>query len=512
MKTPTTRFLLSLTTAMLGLGACQDAAQPIDEKALTQRMALYAEATIHEAGPAMSFAMADEGTVKKIMGSTSSAGSSVAPAMLAVLPPTAMLRAMVGPRVTNQMVGFAAAPSMLTTEEQFDEAGKEIRRMMQERLFVDANFESKTNDTATYLLHADPTCRPLTQDTDPVGFVPEIDASCADDFAKVAVRLAVRADGDGGRLTILIGPGRLELAAFIVHSDEIAVEVDLPKAKTAADYIQQQIPDGNPIGEFDRLAGKLRGSLKKVGSQKVTVALAILEPLDIAPKGDLELKSAATNPLIALTSSGITQTAQVQIGLGATDVGTTWDPQNMGLSNRDLHVVIGGLYGQLALDEGQKQILLTDVGIAQSKVTVRGATIVDLNLNADTMRRFSGKVTSNVDGTARLEITPKFDLSLGFDFNAVVADFTSPPDAIFAHETYGVTLANAGAATIIEEVVSSATFGGGIRIVAGTLTLAAASVPAETLTVPAGKCLTSQSPVAAGAHPILGALIVADCP
>jgi hypothetical protein len=509
MNTHSMRVGTSLFVAATALAACQNDA--IDEKTLVRQAALNAEAVVHESGLAMAYTVADDGTVKKVMGSTTSTASTVAAPMMPAGMPTAMLRAMVGPGVTSQLTG-TVMPSMMTTEEQFDQAGADLKRALMERVLVDSNFESKTNDTATYLLHPDPTCRPLPQDTDPPGFLPPISASCQDDFTKVEVRIAVKGDGDGARLTIQIGPARLELASFVIHSDEIALEVDLPKAKTASDYIYQQLPDGSPTGTYDRLAGKLRGSLKKVAPQRVTASLSILSALDIASTGGAELTSAAANPLMAFTSDGSAKTAELQLGLGATEIGTNWDPQGMGLSNRDLHVAIGGLYGKVGLDENAKHIVLTDVGIAESKITARGVTIVDLNLNADSMRRFSGKVTANADSTARLEITPKFDLSLAFDYNAVAADFSSPPDALVAHDTYGVTLGNAGATTIIEEVKSTATFSGGIKMVAGMLKLSAASVPAETVTVPEGKCLTSRNPAPAGSNTILGQLVAADCP
>ena len=73
-------------------------------------------------------------------------------------------------------------------------------------------------------------------------------------------------------------------------------------------------------------------------------------------------------------------------------------------------------------------------------------------------------------------------------------------------------LANGDASTIIEEAPSTATFGGGIKVVQGTLTLQAASVPLEAVIVETGRCLVSVKPVPAGKHPILGALAAVDCP
>jgi hypothetical protein len=316
-------------------------------------------------------------------------------------------------------------PSMMTPEEQFDDAGQELRRLMQERLFVDGNLETNAGGTATYLLHADPTCRPLPQDSDPPGTTPAIDTTCAMDFEKVAVRIALKADGDGVRFTVLIGPDRLELITVIVHTDEMAVQMNLPMAKAATDYMQTQLGEEAPVQTFERLKGTVRVSVKKTAARTVTAAYSIVDALDIATKDGPAFATAATDPLIAVTADGNRKVAHLDFGLGATTVEATWDPKGAGLANRDLHVTVGGVYGHLALDEAAKEITLNDVGIGQTKVTVRGNTIFDLNLNADTMRRFSGKVASNADGTARVEITPQVAVTFAYDYSAVAADFTT---------------------------------------------------------------------------------------
>jgi len=292
------------------------------------------------------------------------------------------------------------------------------------------------------------------------------------------------------------------------------VEIDLPKAKAAVDAINAKLgTDDSPTGSYERLTGKYQLALKLVDAQTATVSMSILEPFDIAEAGGPEVIIGKSEPLIAVTGDGVSKTGKVQVGLGATEVDTTWDPQHTRVKNRDLHVTSGGLYGTLALDETAKTITLTDVGIGETKALVRGTTIFDLNLNANQQRRFSGVVTVNADDTAHLTLQPAFDVTLGFDFNAVAADFSSPPAATIAHDTYGVSLVNAGAASALDTVKSNGTFAGGVRVDAGTLTLTAASAPAETVTVTAGQCLTSVAGGApAGKNPVLGALTAAACP
>ena len=374
------RIVVLVSLVAPALAACKGS--DIDGKAVTQQAALQAEQVVHQAGLGLGFTSASDGTLKRAMGATTTTANTTMMAPFAAsAPPPAMMRALVGPSVTAALTG-TTMPTMLTTQEQYDERGKQVRRLFQERLFVDTNFESQNGDTAIYFLHPDPTCRPLTVDTDPPGFVPPIGATCQDDFTKVEVRIAVKADGDGARFTILIGPQRFELIAFIVHSDELALEEDLPSGKAAADYIKQQVGNGAPTGSYDRLAGRFRVSVTKIADAKVTLALAILEAVDVAQTGGAEISSAATDPLFALTADGTGKTAVLQSGLGLTVVDGTWDPRATGVKNRDLHVSIGGEYGKATLDDNLKQITLTDVGIGQYKTTVRGATILDINLNA----------------------------------------------------------------------------------------------------------------------------------
>jgi hypothetical protein len=58
----------------------------------------------------------------------------------------------------------------------------------------------------------------------------------------------------------------------------------------------------------------------------------------------------------------------------------------------------------------------------------------------------------------------------------------------------------------------AAGFTGGLKVVAGTLTLATNGTPATTVTVPAGTCLTGKDPRDVGSHEVLGALDVVTCP
>ena len=540
---------LSLSSvALVPVVACQSN-RPFDEKALSTTVGTQAELMMHETGQGVAFATDDNGTVKRTMGAGSSTANGVVADRLSANQPLAnalptptpapttmstpplsrmtrlfgpaipsglgrpMLRALVGPRLATDMT-FASAPTMLSTEEQFDQYGKDLRRVMVDRLFVASNLESKSDTVATYWLHPDPTCRPLPDESDPSAPTPAISMSCQDTLTKAEIRIDLRPDGDGARMTLVVGPQKLELLSFVVHSDQFALEVDLPKAKAASDYLNAQLGDGSPSGTYERLAGKFKMYLKKDAPKTVTAGVSVLTAVDVAMMGDDAFKLAASDPAIAVTTDGNGRTATIQVGLGAMDVWTTWDPAGLGTKNRDLHETIGGIYGKAVMDDLKSRIQFTNVGIGQTKfaVTHAGATstIFDLNLNADSLRQFSGLMTLNADDTLHLELTPKLDLQLGFDYRGVAADYASPPNPLM--ETYGLALLGGGAAAILDSVKSTATTNGAIKVTAGTLTLSVGSHPDQTVTVTAGRCLVSNNPAPVGSDPVIGQVTAADCP
>lgn len=495
--------------------------QRLDEKQATETAAANAETAIQQAGKALSFIGEDDGTLKTV----SSAGTSTGTVMsqtsgemaargavaASTAMPRSMLRALVGPTMSAQVTG-TAMPSMMTVGEKFDQAASELRKLMEQRLFVDSNLEGNDGTTATYLLKPDPTCRPLPADDAPAGTVPDIDAHCQDELTKVAVRIAVTHDGDGSKLTVEIGPSRLQLVAFIVHSDFLAADVDLAMTKAASDYIEAQLGTDAPSSSYDRLTGTLRFSLKRLGDQKVMAALSVTQALDVAETNGPELITGVADPAYALTGDGVSKLATLQLGIGASEIDSRWDPNGTAAANRDEKITTGGAYGTYTLDENAKKITLTDVGMGEEKVSVHGMTILDLNLNADSMRRFSGVVTVNADDTVHVELTPGFNLNLAYDYQSIASELSSPPSAATSHDTYAIVLANGGSSAAFDTVKASGTFRGGLKVAAGTLTLSAASAPDATVTVPAGKCLSSPASAPAGTNPLLGALSVGDCP
>lgn len=513
--------LISSLTLSLAATGCSEA--PIDPDAMAEQAALHAREMVHQTGGGVSFAASDDSGLQKMFSGMAHASDGLAGNMAAAIPSamggmaaTGMMGAMSDTPMARAAAGM---PSMLTTEEQFDDTADDLRTFLRQRILTAENLETKTPDEAVYLLRGDPTCRALPRETD-AGAMPLLDLDCVEKLGKLSVRVVMRADGDGTRLVVQVGPDRLELVGLVIHSNLLAVDVDLAKAHAASDYIDATLGTGSPMGDtqFAALEGAVRLVLRKEGERKVTFGTAVTKALHIAAKdtaeGGPDVRVAPSDPLLSVSVDGVAQTAQVAFDVGAVDVRTHWEAAGMPETppNHDLHVAIGSLTGKLTFKEGVDELVATGLGIGPSRVEIREATIVDLGLNPANMRRFDLKVTLDANGEPRFEIAPRFDLAVGLHFGAISTDFDAgnQPPSWALDEIYGIRLDNGGMAADVTSKPATTTFPGGLAVGHGTLTLSSNKVP-EPVTVPAGQCLTSVSPVPAGAHPLLGALTAATC-
>ncbi|HVX94043.1 MAG TPA: hypothetical protein VHK47_03945 [Polyangia bacterium] len=513
-KVTLVRSALTLMPLAAAIG-CQST--PIDPSAMADRAALSAREIVHQTGGGVAFTQSDDSGLAKIISGMAHANDGLS-GMAAALPP-GMMSAM---STTPMAQAAAGMPSLQTTEEQFDDTADDLKLWLRERVLADFNLESKDVDQAVYLLHPDPTCRALPRAGDPPDVVPQLSSSCVDQLTKLQVRVILSADGDGARLTMVVGPDKLELSSFVIHSNLLAIETNLPKTRVATQYVDETLGQDSPMGgdQIETLTGVVRVSLEKEGDKKVTFAISVPSAIRIAtrssdgqPGPDVQL--AASDPAVSLSADGVAQTATARVNLGALDVLTNWDPPGSSVTkNRDLHVAIGALTGSTTFTEGMDQLTAKGLGIGATSVVVRNqATIFDLGLNPSDNHRFDLVVSLDGAGQPRFAVTPRFDLSMGFHFGAVANDFPreSPPASYLLDETYRILLDAGGSAATVTAAPATTTFGGGLAVGPGTLTLSSSKV-ATPLVVPAGKCLTSAANPPADAHPILGAFAVTDCP
>ncbi len=400
------------------------------------------------------------------------------------------------------------APTFLMESEEFDELATDVSVLLGERILVASNVESKTDTQVTYLLKSDPTCKPLPSKLSR-GRAPAVDPECAKNLTALQVRVVQTADGDGSRLQFLVGPARDELVVFVIRSTYLGFETNLASARKATDFANKALatPQDQLPYPLTRLEGRLRAGVEKLGPSKVKASFGVLEAVAVeASKPSFSFTTAKSDPLFTLVGDGATKAITMTVNVGATDVRATWDPKDTGVMNRDLQVSIGGIYGEASLTEASKEINFKGLGVGQTFVAVRGNHIFDMDLNPMDARKFDMKVKVGANDVPRIEIAPKFDLSLGFKLGAIASDFNEAPPSYLLAETYRVQLAAASPPAVIELVED------GIKVVAGALTISTTANSAATITVPSGSCLRSRSMPSVGAHKFLGGFQSVACP
>ena len=507
-----------LVAGMLVAAACgcgSDAAPPrkIDATTSAAQSAQYTGALVRQLGRAIAFENGDGGLVEQLKGLLGGVQLKQIPRISTPAPlPLPLLNKL----SDTPALKHTTRPRFLTLmsqEESFDETAADLESLLRDRLFAAGNVESDEGTRVTFHLKGDPTCRPLPSRI-LEGADDQVDAACASDLAKLQVRIVVQGDGDGYRFQILLGPGKLELSVFVVHSDLLAWEADLDQARKAGDFANMAL--GKQVAEvpYVSLRGRVRFALQALGEQKVRFSFGVLEAIDLQgkPEDPMSFALAKSDPAIAVTADGMAQQIALDVAWPQTDVRGPWDPMDMGARNTDLHVSLGGLTGKSNLTAGAEQVVVNGLGIGPSFVAVRNSKIAELNFNASSGRKLDLTIKQLPGDQARFELAPRMDLSLAFRFMAVAAEMDEAPPEYLMNETYTVSMS--GASPVVVETVAKSAMsatGGGFKMTAGSLTLATSASAGSTVQVPQGKCLGENPDPAMGAHPLLGAFMAVDC-
>lgn len=518
MKSAMTRwsatcFAAGLFAATAGCGSDAPPPRKIDQAQSAQQSATYTGDLLRQLGQAIRFESGDDGLIARLLGRF--AGGQ--PRRISPVPAPLPLPLLDQLSHTPALKSFRPSifSLVVTQEESFDDTAADLEALLRDRLFVAGNVEADTGTEVTYLLKGDPTCRPLPSRI-LEGAADQVDAGCAEDLAKLQVRIVVRADGDGYRFQIQLGPDRRELSVFVIHSDLLGWEADLLQARQAGDFARQALMQPEEAMPFSKLQGRVKFAVQKLGEDAVRFTFGVLAALDIQGKADepLAINLGKADPAVALTADGKAEQMTLDLAWPTTDVRAPWDPRDMGANatkNTDLHVSIGGLTGKTALSGAAEQITFTGAGFGPSFVAVRNSRIVELNLNPNHGRKLDLTVKVLPGDEARFEVSPRLDLSVAWKFNAIAADLDEVPDYL-ADETWALRLE--GATPVVVETIprTTAGFAGGFKLTGGTLSLSSTAAPAATVNVPMGKCLSENPMPPTDGHPLLGSLAAVDCP
>src|SRR5262245_2172858 len=114
--TPTRLALAMLPLLSLAGAGCSDPT-PIDPDAMATKAALSAREVVHQTGGGVSFTTSDDSGLQTIIGGMAHASDGISGGMAAAVPPP-MMAAMAGSPMAQAAAGM---PSLMTTEEQFDD-------------------------------------------------------------------------------------------------------------------------------------------------------------------------------------------------------------------------------------------------------------------------------------------------------------------------------------------------------------------------------------------------------
>ncbi|MBI5511957.1 MAG: hypothetical protein HY903_24635 [Deltaproteobacteria bacterium] len=383
-----------------------------------------------------------------------------------------------------------------------DEAAEEVRRVLEEYVFADANVEETGSDWALFRIKASTVCPKLRDEAtqacteiswgcdaygtpspdclegetqDRLDCMTRSETDFNDCMAKLdAMEIRVKVtvlDGDHNLdLELMVGPARANPIDFHLRTNSIAFDVDLAASKEALNHLASVLGEDAP-GLPAAFAGVLRFSLTKNGEQDLSAAVSILQdlniggeytdevyvPCDIDPDGNeicppptvvthhLDVKSAAADPLLSLRVQALEQKLTVAVDVNRTQITVPFaEVFDFGDRSGDFIVDLAGLNFQAVLQEGVEGLLLSGVGFGDSQSSVRHGSVViaALDLNAG-LGRMLDQTTTIVDGWPTFSFDPgvALDVYLNLGYLDQFNDPAGEPAPSFARDqTYSIDL------------------------------------------------------------------------
>lgn len=386
MKTPSLRVLF-LATAGAALAACDEAPAP---------------STVRQGLSASLAAMLPE-----VVGALQSDASARVPLDSA----EQMLDMFDGE--ADVVTVLAASPVVRTLAAAPSLEHERMSGWLTRNVFSDANHKGD----GVYALPAALFCSATTDPTtgDPAG---EVNAACAEQFNKLALKIKVRGDESELEFSLLLGPSENEPFFLTLSKRSLKLAVDLGEGADAvaelADVFDGQAPNL-------RAAGRIATSVAVSGEQKVTFQFTIEKAVSLAYAEDptVSLDSAAATrfssaaaPVYTFSIDGKAQTVTGALALGETKMHTPADDLN-GEPMMDLD--LPGVTGSITVAPGEP-VKITGIGLGGRTLTVdaNGTRAMSLDLNPQHNRRFDVTV-SEAAGKVTFAVSPALDLRAQID-------------------------------------------------------------------------------------------------
>jgi hypothetical protein len=339
-----------------------------------------------------------------------------------------------------------------------------------------------------------------------------VDAECAAQIDDMELRVRATPAGDGMDIGFRFGPEQDEPFVLELRSDRLSAVVDLADLKDAAVFLG----GGEAEAELPKvMEGVVAFSLLVPSETEVEIQVGVREAIrfetDSSGTGPaMKFETAASDPAYSVKLGEASLTMAVNVG--RTRVTGPWaEIQGDGLEIGDLDIDWQGLTYQVELAAGSNSLSVHNIGLGDGTSTVKlgDATLLSVDLNKDSGRRFDVELALDEAGKPVLTVAPGVDLQVSYDLQPL-ADGGVLIDAPLLSSSYSFAVRGETPALQPVEADFLTGFPGGVRVVSGEIAISAEGV-ADVLVVPAGKCLIETVP-AADAHPLMGALAAVDCP
>lgn len=356
----------------------------------------------------------------------------------------------------------------------------ELTDYLETRIFADANIESSSDTSITYLLKGSVVCAP----SDPIEM---IDQGCVDSVDASEIRLKVTSPSEGDvDVALLVGPAKHNPLSIEVHSSMVAAELDLAGVKGAVLHLAG---DEGVEDLPSTMEGRLRAEIEVLGAEKVRAAVSVLSKINVAG-GDYALSLGATSPAAEIVADGAAQTISASANLGAFNLMMPYSTEVYGDDGsfteitHVLDVALAGLSSSVAFQGGSDTVSFTNMGLgdATSTIKVDGSQVLGIDLNADAGRAFAATIEALENG-GTIKVSPKFDLKVAMDFSVLADD----PDADFPTWAMGdvlqVTLDGTDPTLEFSDAYE------GMKLISGAMSMSLQNA-GDSISVAAGQCLS----------------------
>lgn len=340
-----------------------------------------------------------------------------------------------------------------------------------------------------------------------------VDPDCAAEIDDIELRIHAVEAGDGLDLGFRVGPDQAEPFGLELRSNRLSLVLDLADVKGAIEFLGED--DEAAAGLPKVMEGVLAFSLLAPSESSVEVQVAVREALrfetDSSGSGSaMKISTEASDPLFSVLMSETSLVMTVDVG--RTRVSGPWgDIQGDALELGNLDIDWQGLTYQIDLSADSDSVAVRNIGLGDGTSTIKldSETLLSVDLNKDSGRNFDLELSLDEAGLPVLAIAPGIDLQVSYNLEAL-SEGGVAIDAPVLRSSYALSLG--GDAPVVQPLEADAFSGfpGGLRVLSGELVVSADDA-AESVVVPAGKCLVELEP-AADAHPLIGALSAIDCP